>query len=476
MIHKFLLLFCIVIAWVGSGSTAATQSANALQLSFAGGGLSSINGGAALYNNPAEMMFNSFRTGSSFELGSVTSSSSLYYDLSSNLNDLQQNAFFPLLRTNFIPTNYTDVKLNKTVNQSMVITPLMGSIHFRDFSLGLGFRTRFQSQMISSDFWNSELNATHKERNLSYQTAHWQEFTMGFARSVDYLNLLRSNFNQVNVGFSVSLLLPYSYETLKLSQKLSQEQTFETLELTSNGKSQSIYSSTNFPIENQSFAFNEMTQINGYGLGLSMGFSYTLPFESEYQQILKNRPIRKYWKLSVAITDLGGFIFKNPPVRLNKTDSTSILNPLIGSQLSSSFQLTLSQRQELLKSPLVQSLWENPTIGENQSIYLPTMIKSSFAINYLRLKISLDLNYALNQNLALNHTLSIIGSGEIYILPFWAIRSGLMLKDYTPDNFSIGTGINLWFFTWDAALQYQMDNPVLSQISGLAITSLKIRF
>jgi hypothetical protein len=462
-----------------------SQAINALQTSFASGGFSEINGPSSLFINPANLMINTYKNGNQIELGALFSETIIQQSLPTSLSSFKSSFLYPILYDSaFEPDSY-NLKNSNQGNLTLSATPFQASFHFTDWSLGIAVRTRLNSNYSLSKNWFNSINPTNTSRTYESESSHWNELTIGFARSIDYLNFLNNNFNRFYVGFSVSFITPISHEKTSILENIvtngdSQKSLVSSSEIQYAGQISSIFDSITQPksVLNP-LEITDLVSVKGFGAGINIGLSYEIPFESTYKQVIDGKPITKYWRFSLAITDLGYMKFSDGITHLSApidtiTTALSSFQPV----LNKPFSFSISDSRQLLRnSETLASLNRASKFNDSETrLFLPTQIKAGFILSYHWFKVGSDLFYGLNTSMNNIDGICITGYSELKLIPFLPLRAGVLIEEFKPKQISAGLGLDLWNFSWDVALVYSTNSINPNQPKAFAATGLRFRF
>ncbi len=482
-LRRFLLL--VIITVFTSSKTLVSQSVNSIQASFGGGGIALIHGSSSIYLNPANMMINTYGFGNQIEIGTLFSETGIQNSLPSSYSLFRSAFLYSVLYDNSIKPNLHANLLATQGTVALSASALQASFLIDDWSLGFGFRTRLNSNFEFSENLYENSTSQSNVRYYEAESSQWNEFTIGFARELDYFNLINSNFNRFFIGFSISLLQPISHDKTSLHENLILNDD-EGNKLISNADSRYAgYISSIFSTPNPSNAvinpiqLGDLVQNKGFGTGLNLSISYEIPFESIYKQVIDRKPITKFWRFSLALTDLGFMKFADGLSTINAIQDTVTTNlnsfkPIF----ENNFSFSINDRISILQDPSVQTRLKRSkkSIDTNTMIYLPTQIKAGFVLNYNWIRLGSDLFYGLNQSMNNTDEICLTGFSELKLIPFLPVRIGVLLKDFKPNHVSTGLGLDLWNFSWDASLVYSTDSITINEPKAFAATGLRVRF
>jgi len=470
---------------IKSPITLYAQSINSLQASFSGGGYALINGPSSIYINPANLMINTYGNGNQIELGTLFSETIIQNSIPNSFLLFKSNFVYPVLYNKTLDSNLNSSILSTKGTVSLSASPLQASFLFEDWGLGIGFRTRLNSKFeFSKNLYSNSPNSP-TTRNYDAESTQWNEFTIGFARSLDYFNSLNSNFNRFFVGFSISLLQPISYDKSTINESISindgsGNQMVSNAEIRYAGYISPIYTTRNSlnPTINP-FQLGDFVQNKGLGTSLNLSLTYEIPFESTYKQVIDGKPINKFWRFSLALTDLGFMKFSDGIITL-KANSDTVSTNLNSFQpvFNQPYSFSVNDRISILQDPSVQTLLqraesENDT---NSLMYLPTQLKAGFVLSYHWIRFGSDVFYGLNNAMNNSDKICLTGFSELKLIPFLPIRAGVLLEDFKPKQVSTGLGLDLWHFSWDASFVYSTDTLSINEPKAFAATGLRVRF
>lgn len=462
------------------------QSVNSLQASFGGGGIALMNGPSSIYLNPANMMINTYGKRNQIEFGTLFSETGIQSSLPNSLTMFKSNFLYPVLYDNTLNPDLNSIVLPNKGTVALSASALQASFLMNDWSLGLGFRTRLNSNFeFSENFYRNSSNSNSKTRSYEAESTQWNEFTIAFARPLDYFNLINSNFNRFFVGFSISFLQPISHDKSSLNETLSLSQA-DGNNLVSNadiryaGYISPVFSTPNLsnsvinPIQ-----LGDLAQIKGFGTGLNLSLTYEIPFESNYKQVIDGKPITKFWRFSLALTDLGFMKFSgglSTIKALQDTVSTNLNS--FQSVFNKAYSFSVKDRINILQDPSIQVLLDRGKSSNdyNAMLYLPTQLKAGFVLSYNWIRLGSDIYYGLNNSMNNTDKICLTGFSEIKLIPFLPIRAGVLLEDFIPTQVSTGLGLDLWHFSWDASLVFSTDALNFNQPKAFAATGLRFRF
>ncbi|TNE71192.1 hypothetical protein EP331_10115 [bacterium] len=465
-------------------------------VALSGGGISLVDGVGSLSLNPANLMMKSYKNGRVIELPGWALES-VNGNLSTNKDEFSFRWLEPVLSDSLLfdsswltPMSFNDfgTEQNKTQRRNSTVTLLGAS--FANSSLSWGIQARNRSlglSTIDKNLYSSSVPmAGEIQRNYSQTNLNWNEITVGFATTLDYVQGLSSNLNQIYFGLSASYMMPYSYLEMDASEQVYSTDALykiQSLQVTSAGNANSLIQNL---AEGNSSAWNGVSKSLsslptsiGWGLGINLGMTYEIPFLSSYAQVRHHEPVTRAIRFGASITDIGYVtINKNLTSRTIARDSTALvaastlpaLNFTVNSSLTDIY-LFLSQ-QSRLNSPKLVS--EN---SESITKILPMQAHAGISISYDWLKLGADAHYGLNTSLGNEQTLSLTLFSELYVLPFLPIRAGLLSQGTTVKQVSAGMSFQLLWFAWDVGVAYDYSHDMkINTPSMIAGTGLRIRF
>ncbi len=465
-------------------------------VAVSGGGISLMNGVAALSHNPANLMMKSYKHGRVIELHGWALQSG-NGNLSTNKDEFSFRWLEPVVMDSVLldnswlsPFTAEDFENNVSQNWRRETSVQLFGAAFTNASWAWGVQIRNRSigfNAISRDYYinNSALIADNSERNYSQTLMNWNEVTLGLATSLDYLEGLSSSLNRIYFGISASVMLPYSYMEVSASEIMQKANgnRIRNLSISSFGNASRFIENMATTIRNpwNDVALNTsaLPASVGIGTGINLGLTYEIPFFSSYSEVRAHKPVSRALRFGMSITDIG-FINLNQSQQLRTLVQDTI--PFIASEpvFSLSHQPTLGltdtylflSNQELVE----RSLSETPENGLVTAI-LPMQAHAGISLSYDWLKLGADAHYGLNTSMGNEQLLRLSLFSELYVLPFLPVRAGMLTQGPNVEQVSAGLSFQFYYIAWDVAFAYTYTSDMDIQAPSIfAGTGLRIRF
>lgn len=478
--------------------SAAQYLVNAVQVSYAGGGVSSIFGPQAMYLNPANMMINHYGNGNIIEFGSFALSNP-YLKRPETIDELKNSIVYPFFLQEKNATNsvntvpYKDLPVISDLNKNGSLSLVSGQFHFKNWALGFGVRSRFaQSSQISKSWYATDFNqlALNPNRDFTQKNLHWNEISVSFSRSIEYLEGINTNLNKIYFGITASFLRPIAYQSVQIQEDFYAEQdgTYSSVRntnLSSVGNYTALYSQLEQGLAQPNWdefgiSQQDLTQNKGWGTGLALGFTYEIPFESNYERVQKNQPLKRVFRLSASLTDLGfiemnhqnkNFILSNDSINYaNASDLTGFKQKYTGSVTEFYSLLSQSNFSQVLKKAVL-------TEDEKITQLLPAQAHAGFSLQYDWFTFGADAHFGLNEELGNKQSPFLTSYTQIAILPFLPIRAGALVRGTQIETISVGAGLHIWNIAWDIGVSVPYSSiSDLTKLNAFATTGLRLRF
>lgn len=465
-------------------------------VALSGGGISLINGVAALSHNPANLMMKSYKHGRVIELPAWALQSG-NGNLSTNKDEfsfrwlepvvmdsvlLDKSWLSPFTAEDFENRLFQDWRRETSVQ-------VFGAV-FTNASWAWGVQIRNRSRgfsSISKDYFvnNAALIADNSERSYSQTLMNWNEITLGLATSLDYLEGLSSRLNRIYFGISASVMLPYSYMEFSASEIMqkSNGNLIRNLSITSFGNAsrfiENMATSISNPWNNVALNTSELPASVGIGTGINLGLTYEIPFFSSYTEVRAQKPVSRALRFGMSITDIG-FVNLNHSPKLRTLVQDTI--PFVASEpvFSLSHKPTLGltdtylflSNQQLVERSKLETL-ENGLVAS----ILPMQAHAGVSLSYDWLKLGADAHYGLNTSMGNEQLVRLSLFSELYVLPFLPVRAGLLSQGSNIEQISAGLSFQFYFMAWDVAMAYSYSSDIdIQRPSIFAGTGLRIRF
>lgn len=478
--------------------SAAQYVVNAVQVSYAGGGVSSIFGPQAMYFNPANLMINHYGNGNMIEFGSFALSNP-YLKRPDTFDEFKNSIFYPFLlqeknaTTSVNTASYVKLPIISELDKNGSLSLLSGQIHFKTWALGIGLRSRFaQSSLIHKNWYATSFNqiARNPTRNFSQSNLHWNEISLSFSRSIEYLEGINTNLNKIYFGITASFLRPIAYQKLQLQEDFYSEtdgtySSVRNINLSTVGNYSTLISQFQQGLAQPNWdefamAKDDFTQNKGWGTGLALGVTYEIPFESDFERVKKHQPLKRVFRLSASLTDLG-FIemnHQNKNFNLN-SDSISYSNASDLTGFKQEYSGSITELYSFFSQANFSNLVNNGILTEDEKItqLLPAQAHAGFSFQYDWFTYGADVHYGLNEELGNQQSLFVTTYTQIALLPFLPIRAGALIRGTQIETVSVGFGLHIWSLAWDFGVStpYSTLNKT-SELNAIATTGIRLRF
>jgi hypothetical protein len=498
LVSFYLIRFSILVLsfFLGISGVYAQNLSHTHAVAISGGGISLVNGVAALSHNPANLMMKSYKHGRVIELPGWALQSE-NGNLSTNKDEFSFRWLEPILIDSLLFNNswlepYSTEDFGSAIIQSWrreTSIQFLGAV-FTNSSWAWGLQVRNRSigfSTISKDYFvnNSALITDQSVRNFTQTLLNWNEVTLGLATSLDYIEGLSSNLNRIYFGLSASMLLPYSYLELSASESVNKidENRVQNMNISTFGNAsrfiENMASGIINPWKEANLNTSELPTSIGIGAGLNLGLTYEIPFFSSYSEVRANQPVTRALRFGMSITDIGFVNLNDSQLRRSvKQDTLALVanEPIFSFNRRPTVSFTdtylfLSQ----------QNLLERSTgeIVDNEQVtaILPMQAHVGISLSYDWLKLGADAHYGLNTSLGNEQLLRLSLFSELYMLPFLPIRAGMLTQGSNLEQVSAGLSFQFYYLAWDLALAYNYSsNMDIQKPSIFAGTGLRIRF
>lgn len=467
-----------------------------------GGGVTFVEGSAAQFYNPANLMIQTSHRTRQITLGM----GGIYYS-----NGMQIDRFdrFPeQIQPYFMPKNLPQTT---AVSDDILLQMFSDDDHYYQtqkydvivfgaswqngsIARSIALRSRGLSSFEMNRNWFHS-NAEHlndgedftRYLNENYHVYH--ELSVGLAREVTMFNRWQSGLNTLLIGLSPKLVFggmhsevgfrsEYSpgdgdwQNTKQFYAKAAGDVDRYISDLMISGRADQAFSNHLNPHSN--------LDINGYGLGLDAGLTYIIPIGNDVSLSPHiHEPLKKSLRFSIAVTDFGMVRFNENPREWNSRSIMRTYQEL--PETDSRYYGHPGEIFHYLKSdPEEQSVFENIVDNDSQAyvVQLPTEVHLGTAFQYNRFTSVFDMNYRFNSSdFGTNGWHSSLGT-ELRILRFLPIRGSVQMNADRDFSFGMGAGLNLGFVNLSGAIRiFNPDHPHKGwYTNSLSVMALNIRF
>lgn len=358
-------------------------------------------------------------------------------------------------------------------------------------ALSLAVRNRTASSFeVGRGWYTTQLQESNGERILDRTLVHryqsMYEVSVGYAESFRFFTEMTPRLDELTIGFAPKLILAGPYQEASWQNRyinngdgsISQVSQFDYQSSGSFSTSLTQYlAGTPVQAALTNNVTDKIIDIQGYGAGLDVGFTYLITLGNDLSTISAGQRTRKSLRLSFSITDIGFVNYENDLTEMSISLDT-VASALPDNVSDESFVGAPGQFLSFVDSYGATNPFTQTNIKSGgQQVLLPTALHGGILFEVNRLKLMGDLSMGLSNN-AYNSKKLVTSVGvELRPLPFLPLRAGTQLASELPSFFSFGTAIETKF--WDLSIATQFvsrtfqENPTLT---GVTVAALQFHF
>ena len=456
-----------------------------------GGGAAYVTGFEANFYNPANLLIPEYKYPIDIELGAAS--------LQLNRRPVNQefvpyqgflNHFLPNRTGAYLEVNGNRQKLleqwfngeetNYSRYATFAATPLGISWQNGSFAYSIGIHSRGFNRFELSKGWytGNTQNVTEQNpvtRDLKQTIVTYQEISVGFAQELNLVDGWSPKLNRLYVGVAPKFIIPgmymqADYQSAYLRNSAGALQQSRALNMVSAGAISGAWNSAG------NLTNNDLFNPTGWGLGLDMGITYIKSLGDDISLLRgQNRTaLRKSFRISVSLTDVGFVRYNHEAATINKSTATRPVQQLPNGP-SDEFTGSPVQYLSYLEADGAASNYTNAGGVRDISVSLPTAFHVGAAYQDNWWMLTGDLTYSLNKN-SFNFGGWMAHAGaEIRPLHFLPIRGGF---EWRPGHHLIlasGIGIDTRRVSLDFGARFSA--PSTSRgfyLIGAAVTTLRL--
>ena len=458
-----------------------------------GGGSAYITGFEANFYNPANLLIPDYKYSTEIELGSAAlqlsrrpinrtflpyqgyidqflpNQTGIYLDVGDNRQRLLDEWF------NGDETNYSRYA-------TLSATPLGISWQHGPFAYSIGIHSRAFNRFDISKGWysgNGE-NITKQNplyRDLKQTIATYQEISVGFAQEVTLVDGWSPKLNRIYVGVAPKFIIPgmlmqadYRSDYQRGADGNIIMQT-RSLNMMSAGAVSSAWNGAENELTN-----TDLFNPTGWGVGLDMGITYVKSLGNDISLLKGNNrtALRKSFRLSVSITDIGFVRYNHQATTVKRAKTTNAVQQVTTGPVTE-FTGSPVQYMSYLQSDGANSGYLKAGNVKNINISLPTAFHIGAAYQDNWWMLTGDLTYSLNKN-----TFNFGGwmghaGAELRIVHFLPIRAGIQWRPGHHLILASGVGIDTKRVSMDFGAQFSAPSSSRGfYLMGAAMTTLRL--
>jgi len=502
MIVKYVKFWFPLIILFGlfSGKVKAQSMNTPRSIAMGGGGAAYISGFSSNFLNPANLLIPEHRFNNSIGLGQVA----LFLDKQPLKKTIKP---YNLLYDQFTSQNTTNLSLTPEEHQKILSDWFPGDNNYYNrtgrfdavlfgfnwqngkHSYSLALRTRGINRVSIDRGWyeSNFQNVNNKSllrRNIRQTIAIYHELSFGFAQQFSMINGWSSHLNRLYIGIAPKLVFgglyfKGNYQSEYSPAKNSQFLNVRNYHYIGTGQLSNILNGTSTSARNLNY--QDALKPTGIGAGLDMGLTYVISLGNDTALLhrIKGRALKKSFRLSVSLTDIG-FVRYNKNISSYQLPSDTIKVSQVPAGPNTDFigspgnftKFIASDRSNKMNTPS-----NNVSHPKSHDVALPSALHFGSVLQLNWWMAAVDFTYGLNHNTFNSKYLITNIGGELRIIPFLPIRLGMQLQQTHNPIFGIGTALNLPHFEISTGFQlntpgYRHNTYVLSS----AVTAIQIRF
>lgn len=439
-------------------------------------------------------------TSISLGLGGIHDSEGFAFNEFKDLWDRTEETFIPdqLSSLREIPPGDIDRMFDnqQTFYHSRIydLTPVVISWQKENSARSLAIRSRGTSSYEINRGWfkplpeSSENNET-LTRLLNEQYLVLHELSYNLAREVTMFNRWQAGLSRLYIGIAPKIIAggmhsKFTYHA-DYSNPYGDWQSDKHLEVSASGDFRDFYAESityKDPANafQNSFSPNSNLKLNGLGMGLDAGLTYVIPIGDDLSlSPYIDEPLRKSWRFSIALTDLGMVYYPENATEWS-TSSSRYFHETIPQFQSTPDISPGSAFNFLMNDPAENRLMDNldATEAESYTIKLPTELHFGSALQYDRISGMADLNYRFNTTDFGPEGWYISFGSEIRLLRFLPIQGSIQFDPDRNTTMGVGAGLDLGFLHLMAATRILSidEKHVDWQADSISTIGMHIRF